>query len=45
MKKKGVNIFALWKKAAEAKGKGKKPSISTPNAHSVEIESNEAICR
>jgi len=24
MKKKGVNIFALWEKAAEAKGKGKK---------------------
>jgi hypothetical protein len=38
VKKKGVNIFALWKKAAKAK---KKAFTSTPNAHSVEIESNE----
>jgi hypothetical protein len=36
MKKKGVSIFALWKKAAKAK----KISTSTPNAHSVEIKSN-----
>jgi hypothetical protein len=31
MKKKGVSIFALWKKAAKAKKKA-------PNADSVEIE-------
>jgi hypothetical protein len=41
MKKKSVSIFALWEKAAKAK---KKASTSTPNAHSVEIESNGARC-
>jgi len=33
MKKKGVNIFALWEKAAEAKAKGKNP----PHPHQMLI--------